>query len=78
MNYGGQSCLCLREVCLMAIAPLQLPGYAAPQSLDFSSLANLGQVYKQANRMPTGRPPAQLGQGERLTRAFCWPLVICR
>lgn len=32
----------------MAIAPLQLPGYAAPQSLDFSSLANLGQVYKQA------------------------------
>lgn len=32
----------------MAIAPLSLPGYAAPQSLDFSSLANLGQVYKQA------------------------------
>ena len=32
----------------MAIAPLQLPGYAAPQSLDFSSLANLGQVYKKA------------------------------
>lgn len=32
----------------MAVAPLQLPGYAAPQSLDFSSLANLGQVYKKA------------------------------
>lgn len=32
----------------MAIAPLQLPGYAAPQSFDFSSLANLGQVYKKA------------------------------
>ena len=32
----------------MAIAPLQLPGYAAPQSLDFTSLANLGQVYKKA------------------------------
>ncbi|EKS37757.1 hypothetical protein [Afipia clevelandensis] len=32
----------------MAIAPLQIPGYATPQSLDFSSLANLGQVYKKA------------------------------
>lgn len=32
----------------MAVAPLQLPGYATPQSLDFSSLANLGQVYKKA------------------------------
>lgn len=32
----------------MAIAPLSLPGYAAPQALDFSSLANLGQVYKKA------------------------------
>ena len=32
----------------MAIPSLQLPGYATPQSLDFSSLANLGQVYKQA------------------------------
>lgn len=32
----------------MAIAPLNLPGYAAPQTLDFSSLANLGQVYKKA------------------------------
>lgn len=32
----------------MAIAPLNLPGYAAPQSMDFSSLGNLGQVYKTA------------------------------
>ncbi len=32
----------------MAVQPLNLPGYATPQSLDFSSLANLGQVYKQA------------------------------
>lgn len=32
----------------MAIAPLNIPGYATPQSLDFSSLANLGQVYKKA------------------------------
>jgi hypothetical protein len=33
----------------MATVPsLQLPGYAAPQTLDFSSLANLGNVYKQA------------------------------
>lgn len=32
----------------MAVAPLNLPGYATPQSLDFSSLANLGQVYKKA------------------------------
>jgi len=51
----------------MAIAPLSLPGYAAPQSLDFSSLANLGQVYKQAsadaNRQAT---LAQLGQGEKI------------
>lgn len=32
----------------MAVAPLALPGYATPQSLDFTSLANLGQVYKKA------------------------------
>lgn len=51
----------------MAIPSLQLPGYATPQSLDFSSLANLGQVYKQAsadaNRQAT---LAQLGQGEKI------------
>lgn len=34
----------------MAIAPLNLPGYAAPQALDFSSLANLGQVYQKSNQ----------------------------
>lgn len=32
----------------MAVAPLNLPGYAPARDLDFSSLANLGQVYKQA------------------------------
>ena len=51
----------------MAIAPLNLPGYAAPQTLDFSSLANLGQVYKtaaaDANRQQT---LAQLGQGDKI------------
>lgn len=35
----------------MAIAPLQLPGYAAPQSLDLAtSLSQLGQQYKQAQQ----------------------------
>lgn len=51
----------------MAVAPLNLPGYAAPQTLDFSSLANLGQVYKtaaaDANRQQT---LAKLGQGENI------------
>lgn len=51
----------------MAIAPLQLPGYAAPQTLDFTSLANLGQVYKQANQDATRQNTlAQLGQGEKI------------
>lgn len=51
----------------MAIAPLQLPGYAAPQSLDFSSLANLGQVYKQAAADTARRETlAQLGQGDKI------------
>jgi len=51
----------------MAIAPLQLPGYATPQSLDFSSLANLGQVYKQAQADATRRDTlAQLGQGDKI------------
>ena len=50
----------------MAIAPLNLPGYAAPQSLDFSSLANLGQVYKQASQDAARKEAlslANLGQG---------------
>jgi hypothetical protein len=34
----------------MAIAPLQLPSYATPQTLDFSPLAKLGDVYKQAQQ----------------------------
>lgn len=51
----------------MAIAPLSLPGYAAPQSLDFSSLANLGQVYKQAAADTARRETlAQLGQGDKI------------
>lgn len=51
----------------MAIAPLQLPGYAAPQTLDFSSLANLGQVYKQASQDAARRDTlAQLGQGDKI------------
>lgn len=51
----------------MAVAPLNLPGYATPQSLDFSSLANLGQVYKQANQDATRQATlAQLGQGDKI------------
>ena len=51
----------------MAVAPLQLPGYATPQSLDFSSLANLGQVYKQANQDANRQATlAQLGQGDKI------------
>ncbi len=50
----------------MAIAPLQLPGYATPQSLDFSSLANLGQVYQKASQDAARKEAlslANLGQG---------------
>ena len=51
----------------MAVAPLQLPGYATPQSLDFTSLANLGQVYKQADQDATRKATlAQLGQGDKI------------
>lgn len=51
----------------MAIAPLALPGYAAPQTLDFSSLANLGQVYKQAAADTARRETlAQLGRGDKI------------
>lgn len=51
----------------MAVAPLQLPGYAAPQSPDFTQLANLGQVYKQANQDATRQQTlAQLGQGDKI------------
>lgn len=34
----------------MAIAPLQIPGYAAPPDLDWSSLANLGKVIQTNQR----------------------------
>lgn len=44
----------------MAINPLQLPGYVAPQAMDFSSLANLGNIYKKSqNEMSL----ANLGKG---------------
>lgn len=50
----------------MAVAPLNLPGYATPQSYDFTSLANLGQVYKQASQENARKDAlslANLGQG---------------
>lgn len=52
---------------MATVAPLNLPGYAAPQTLDFTSLANLGQVYKQANQDATRQATlAQLGQGDKI------------
>ena len=51
----------------MAVAPLQLPGYAQSRDLDFSSLANLGQVYKQAAADTARRETlAQLGNGDKI------------
>lgn len=50
----------------MAVQPLNLPCYAAPQTLDFSSLANLGQVYKKSSQDTARRDAlslANLGQG---------------
>lgn len=48
----------------MAVQPLNLPGYATPQSLDFSSLGNLGQVYKKAQDDALVKDTlANLGQG---------------
>ena len=48
----------------MAIAPLQIPGYAAPQSLDFSPLAQLGQVYNQSRDAAVEKQTlANLGRG---------------
>lgn len=50
----------------MAVAPLNLPGYATPQSVDFSSLANLGEVYKKSSQDSARRDAlslANLGQG---------------
>ncbi len=51
----------------MAVAPLNLPGYAQSRDLDFSSLANLGQVYKQAAADTARRETlAQLGNGDKI------------
>lgn len=44
----------------MAINSLQLPAYAAPQQADFSSLAQLPQIYRQAQARQT---LASLGRG---------------
>ena len=51
----------------MAVAPLNLPGYAQSRDLDFSSLANLGQVYQQAAADTARRETlAQLGNGDKI------------
>lgn len=34
----------------MAVAPLSIPQWQAPRDLDFSALAQLPQVYRQAQR----------------------------
>ena len=34
----------------MAIAPISIPTYSSPRDLDFSPLAQLPQVYRQAQR----------------------------
>lgn len=48
----------------MAINPLQIPSYAAPQTLDFSPLANLGNVYRKAQEDEKRKMTlASLGQG---------------
>ena len=41
----------------MAVAPLQIPGYAAPQSLDFTSLDQLGKTL-QSNQLSNSRKEA--------------------
>jgi len=44
----------------VAINPLTIPGYAAPQAVDFTSLANLGNVYRKAQNE---RTLTDVGQG---------------
>ncbi|MBN8968939.1 MAG: hypothetical protein J0G95_10815 [Rhizobiales bacterium] len=44
----------------MAVAPLNLPGYAAPQTIDWSPLANLGKTIQENRQRQT---LADLGQG---------------
>jgi hypothetical protein len=51
----------------MPINQLQLPTYATPQSLDFSSLANLGNVYQKAQADQIKKQTlAELGQGGKV------------
>lgn len=48
----------------MAINPLSIPGYASPQALDFTPLAQLGQVYQQGQAQRAKQQAlSQLGQG---------------
>jgi len=44
----------------MAVPTLQIPGYAAPTTSDFSPLANLGKTYREAENRQT---LADLGRG---------------
>lgn len=44
----------------MAIAPLQIPGYAAPQTIDWSPLSQLGTILEDNRKRQT---LADLGQG---------------
>jgi hypothetical protein len=44
----------------MAINPLQLPGYATPQTIDFSPLAQLGQTFQKAQQQ---QKLSDLGKG---------------
>ncbi len=51
----------------MAINPLSLPQYATPVQADFSSLAQLPQIYKQAQADAMRRQTlADLGQGGQI------------
>lgn len=48
----------------MAVPTLQIPGYAAPSQIDFSPLANLGNVYQKAQQDAVRKQTlASLGQG---------------
>lgn len=48
----------------MAVPTLQIPGYSAPTAIDFSPLANLGNVYQKAQQDAARKQTlASLGQG---------------
>lgn len=48
----------------MVVPTLQIPGYAAPTAIDFSPLANLGNVYQKAQQNAVRKQTlASLGQG---------------